>query len=221
MTFQAVQAMSPEGWQWISQSSSRLWGWKSFPLRARSRGKGTSSIVYCCSPWFTLIHLNSPWFTLIHLDSPWFTLIHLDSPWFTLRFTLQHSQAVRKSFFGTEFCKTIPCQIWHVEPYGEASIGPIIFEPFQHAQCLGCIELHSNPGSLWYHVAPRCVLHVMRFRTTLYVRNNLTTLHPVELNGHGGSSRLVFPDGILAPRTRSALAFCPCKNDEITPWSEY
>jgi hypothetical protein len=61
MTFQAVQAMSPEGWQWISQSSSRLWGWKSFPLRARSRGKGTSSIVYCCSPWFTLIHLAAFW----------------------------------------------------------------------------------------------------------------------------------------------------------------
>ncbi|CAK9077226.1 unnamed protein product [Durusdinium trenchii] len=60
-------------------------------------------------------------------------------------------------------------QIWHVEPYGEASIGPVIFEPFQHAQ----------------------------FRTTLYVRNNLTTLHPVELNGHGGSSRLVFPEGVL------------------------
>ena len=50
-----------------------------------------------------------------------------------------------------------------------------------------------------------CITCVMRFRTTLYVRNNLTTLHPVELNGHGGSSRLVFPDGILAPWT-SALA---------------
>lgn len=29
-------------------------------------------------------------------------------------------------------------QIWHVEPYGEASIGPIIFEPFQHAQWPSC-----------------------------------------------------------------------------------
>jgi hypothetical protein len=85
---------------------------------------------------------------------------------------------------------------------------------------LSCTAILAAYAVLWYHVAPRCVLHVMtvmRFRTTLYVRNNLTTLHPVELNGHGGSSRLVFPDGILAPRTRSALAFCPCKNDEITP----
>lgn len=60
-------------------------------------------------------------------------------------------------------------KVWHVEPLGEASVGPIIFEPFQHAQ----------------------------YRTTLYVRNNLTTLHQVELVGHGGSSRLVFPEGVL------------------------
>ncbi|CAJ1413109.1 unnamed protein product [Effrenium voratum] len=60
-------------------------------------------------------------------------------------------------------------KIWHVEPYGEASIGPILFEPFQHAQ----------------------------YRTKLYVRNNLTALHQVELKGHGGSSRLVFPEGVL------------------------
>ncbi|CAE7174781.1 unnamed protein product [Symbiodinium pilosum] len=63
-------------------------------------------------------------------------------------------------------------KVWHVEPLGEASVGPIIFEPFQHAQ----------------------------YRTTLYVRNNLTALHQVELIGHGGSSRLVFPEGVLAPR---------------------
>lgn len=60
-------------------------------------------------------------------------------------------------------------QVWHVKPHAEIPVGPIVFEPLQH----------------------------MTYNTTLYVRNNLTMLHPVRLNGIGGSGRLVFPNGSL------------------------
>lgn len=49
------------------------------------------------------------------------------------------------------------------------SQGPIAFEPQEHTA----------------------------YNTTLYLRNNLTTLHPVMLNGVGGSGRLVFRDGAM------------------------
>eukprot|EP00930_Biecheleria_cincta_P056834 TRINITY_DN4286_c2_g1_i1.p1 TRINITY_DN4286_c2_g1~~TRINITY_DN4286_c2_g1_i1.p1 ORF type:complete len:2040 (+),score=417.86 TRINITY_DN4286_c2_g1_i1:269-6121(+) len=60
-------------------------------------------------------------------------------------------------------------KVWQLEPHGELSLGPIIFEPLHHTS----------------------------YRSTLYVRNNLTALHKVELTGHGGSSRLVFPERVL------------------------
>ena len=95
-------------------------------------------------------------------------------------------------------------EVWHVEPLGEASVGPIIFEPFQHAQCpcktsrsLRAYKAREN----WRHKLRKKIISMPgRYRTTLYVRNNLTALHQVELIGHGGSSRLVFPEGVLAPR---------------------
>ena len=125
-------------------------------------------------------------------------------------------------------------KVWHVEPLGEASVGPIIFEPFQHAQCpiaVGStlilpvlwlaprlqlpgsdtspvshtISTYSTSSNM-YPPAPRLPVDSdvwCRYRTTLYVRNNLTTLHQVELVGHGGSSRLVFPEGVLVLRRKT------------------
>jgi len=58
---------------------------------------------------------------------------------------------------------------FYVKPHSDLHIGPIVFEPKQHNT----------------------------YNTTLYVRNNLTMLHPVRLSGVGGSGRLVFRDGAL------------------------
>lgn len=54
-------------------------------------------------------------------------------------------------------------QVFHIKPHADMPIGPIAFEPQEHTA----------------------------YNTTLYLRNNLTTLHPVRLNGVGGSGRRV------------------------------
>lgn len=74
--------------------------------------------------------------------------------------------------------------------------------------CLFVFFPLSLSQSLYVHNIVFLVAIFARFRTTLYVRNNLTTLHPVELNGHGGSSRLVFPEGVLAAWHKRRSTYC-------------